>query len=229
VFPEFIEGGACVDAEEIGHPLIAAAACVRNSLRIGGETRVVLISGSNMSGKSTLMRTLGVNTVLAMCGATVRAKRLRLTPLQIGASLRVNDSLQEGHSRFYAEIEKLGRICAVAESWALNYCSDSGSKGDGGAFLFLLDELLQGTNSKDRMVGAQGVVTALVQAGAIGVVTTHDLALAEMHGLPEGAMRNMHFQDEIVEGKMRFDFTLREGVAMKSNGVELMRLIGLKV
>ena len=229
VFPEFIEGGACVDAEEMGHPLIAAATCVRNSLRIGGETRVVLISGSNMSGKSTLMRTLGVNTVLAMCGATVRAKRLRLTPLQIGASLRVNDSLQEGHSRFYAEIEKLGRICALAESCAERYCGDSGSKGDGGAVMVLLDELLQGTNSKDRMVGAEGVVRALVEAGAIGVVTTHDLALAEMQGLPPGAMRNMHFQDEIVEGKMQFDFTLREGMAMKSNGVELMRLIGLKV
>jgi hypothetical protein len=218
VFPEFVEGGAWVEAEEMGHPLIAASMCVRNSVRIGGETRVLLISGSNMSGKSTLMRTLGVNTVLAMCGAPVRAKRFRLTPVKIGASLLVNDSLQEGHSRFYAEIEKLGRICALAEG-----------EGKSGGMLFLLDELLQGTNSKDRLVGAQGVVRALVEAGAIGVVTTHDLALAEMASLPVGAMRNMHFQDEIVEGQMRFDFTLREGVAMKSNGVELMRLIGLKV
>ena len=219
VFPEFEREGACVDAEEMGHPLIAAAKCVRNSLSLGRETRVLLISGSNMSGKSTLMRTLGVNTVLAMCGAPVRAKRFRLTPLRIGASLLLNDSLQEGHSRFYAEIEKLGRICSCAE----------GESKSGGGFLFLLDELLQGTNSKDRLVGAQGVVRALVEAGAIGVVTTHDLALAEMEGLPAGAMRNMHFQDQIVDGQMRFDFTLREGVAMKSNGVELMRLIGLKV
>jgi DNA mismatch repair ATPase MutS len=180
-----------------------------------------------MSGKSTLMRTLGVNTVLAMCGAPVRAKRFRLTPLKIGASLLLNDSLQEGHSRFYAEIEKLGRICSCAES-----CADgerkSGVVGDPG-MLFLLDELLQGTNSKDRLVGAEGVVRALVEAGAIGMVTTHDLALAEMEALPQGAMKNMHFQDQIVDGQMRFDFTLREGVAMKSNGVELMRLIGLKV
>jgi ABC-type multidrug transport system fused ATPase/permease subunit len=217
VFPEFVSDGACVDAEEMGHPLIAAAKCVRNSLRLGAETRVLLISGSNMSGKSTLMRTLGVNTVLAMCGAPVRAKQFRLTPLTIGASLLLNDSLQEGHSRFYAEIEKLGRICSLAE----------GAGKDG--MLFLLDELLQGTNSKDRLVGAEGVVRALVEAGAIGMVTTHDLALADMEGLPQGAMRNMHFQDQIVEGQMRFDFTLREGVAMKSNGVELMRLIGLKV
>jgi hypothetical protein len=227
-FPEFVEGeagsrGASLEAEEIGHPLIAAAKCVRNSLRIGGETRVLLISGSNMSGKSTLMRTVGVNTVLAMCGATVRARRLRLTPLRIGASLLVNDSLQEGHSRFYAEIERLGKICALAES-----CADGEGRNSGGV-MFLLDELLQGTNSKDRMVGAEGVVRALVEAGPIGIVTTHDLALAEMGGLAPGAMRNMHFQDEIVEGQMRFDFTLREGVAMKSNGVELMRLIGLKV
>jgi DNA mismatch repair ATPase MutS len=215
VFPEFVPGEPCVEADEMGHPLIAAAKCVRNSVQIGGETRVLLISGSNMSGKSTLMRTLGVNTVLAMCGAPVRAKRFRLTPLKIGASLLVNDSLQEGHSRFYAEIEKLGRICSCATS----------SVG----MLFLLDELLQGTNSKDRLVGAQGVVRALVEAGAIGIVTTHDLALAEMDSLPPGAMKNMHFQDQIVEGQMCFDFTLRDGVAMKSNGVELMRLIGLKV
>jgi len=217
VFPEFVGDGACVDAEEMGHPLIAAAKCVRNSLKLGGETRVLLISGSNMSGKSTLMRTLGVNTVLAMCGAPVRAKRFRLTPFKIGASLLLNDSLQEGHSRFYAEIEKLGRICSLSE----------GAAKDG--MLFLLDELLQGTNSKDRLVGAEGVVRALVEAGAIGMVTTHDLALADMQGLPQGAMKNMHFQDQIVDGQMRFDFTLREGVAMKSNGVELMRLIGLKV
>jgi hypothetical protein len=215
VFPEFVGGEPSVQAEEMGHPLIAATKCVRNSLQIGGETRVLLISGSNMSGKSTLMRTLGVNTVLAMCGAPVRAKSFRLTPLKIGASLLVNDSLQEGHSRFYAEIEKLGRICSNAASCA--------------GMLFLLDELLQGTNSRDRLVGAQGVVRALVDAGAIGMVTTHDLALAEMDSLPDGAMKNMHFQDQIVEGQMCFDFTLREGMAMKSNGVELMRLIGLKV
>jgi DNA mismatch repair ATPase MutS len=222
-FPEFVRDEVCIDAEEIGHPLIPAANCVRNSLRLGAETRVLLISGSNMSGKSTLMRTLGVNAVLAMCGAPVRAKGFRLTPLKIGASLLLNDSLHEGHSRFYAEIEKLGRICSSAEK----HGSDvrAGSTG----MLFLLDELLQGTNSKDRLAGAEGVVRALVEAQAIGMVTTHDLALADMEGLPAGAMKNMHFQDQILDGQMRFDFTLREGVAMKSNGVELMRLIGLKV
>ena len=191
VFPELAHDGACVDAEEMGHPLIAAAKCVRNSLSLGGETRVLLISGSNMSGKSTLMRTLGVNTVLAMCGAPVRAKRFRLSPLKIGASLLLNDSLQEGHSRFYAEIEKLGKICSLAE----------GAGKDG--ILFLLDELLQGTNSKDRLVGAEGVVRALVEAGAVGMVTTCTTwRWPTWKGLPQGAMRNMHFQDEIVEGQI---------------------------
>jgi DNA mismatch repair ATPase MutS len=240
-FPEFVDSAAAgnsaasFEGEELGHPLIAADKCVRNSVRIGGdtvgaemlggetlggETRVLLVSGSNMSGKSTLMRTVGVNTVLAMCGAPVRARSLRLTPLRIGASLLVNDSLQSGQSRFYAEIEKLSRICRLAEE-----TSGEGAFG----MLFLLDELLQGTNSKDRLVGAQGVIGELVRAGAIGIATTHDLSLTEMAGLEGGALRNMHFQDEIVDGQMRFDFRLREGVVTRSNGVELMRLIGLKV
>ena len=221
-FPVFADGAGCFDgcfdAEEMGHPLIAAAKCVRNSVRIGGETRVLLVSGSNMSGKSTLMRTVGVNTVLAMCGAPVRAQSLRLTPMRIGASLLVNDSLQSGQSRFYAEIEKLSRICRLAES------SGAGNF----RMLFLLDELLQGTNSKDRLVGAQGVIGELVRARAIGIATTHDLSLTRMEGL-ENDLKNMHFQDEIVDGQMRFDFRLRDGVVTRSNGVELMRLIGLKV
>lgn len=229
-FPEFAQTsttkGAWMDAAGLGHPLIPAAKCVRNGVRIGGETRVLLISGSNMSGKSTLMRTVGVNTVLAMCGAPVRASSMRLSPMRVGASLLVNDSLQEGHSRFYAEIEKLSRICRLAEAHA---SEGSSTHMQSGGVMFLLDELLQGTNSKDRMAGAQGVIRALVEAGAVGIVTTHDLALADMAGLPEGALRNMHFQDQIVDGEMRFDFSLREGAAMKSNGVELMRLIGLKV
>jgi predicted ATPase len=234
VFPEFVEERGWFEAEELGHPLIAAAKCVRNSLRMGGEVRVLVISGSNMSGKSTLMRTVGVNTVLAMCGAPVRAGRLRLSALRMGASLLVNDSLQSGQSRFYAEIERLRRVCSCAESYA-GSCADGESErgesksGGGGSVMFLLDELLQGTNSKDRLVGARGVVRALVEAGAIGMVTTHDLALAGSEGLGVEGLRSMHFQDEIVDGEMRFDFRLREGVAMRSNGVELMRLIGLKV
>jgi hypothetical protein len=214
-FPEFVEGPPCFDAEQLGHPLIPVAKCVRNDISVCGETRVLLISGSNMSGKSTLMRAVGINTVLAMAGAPVRARRLQLTPLQIGASILINDSLQEGSSRFYAEITRLRRICDLAE--------------DHPPVLFLLDELLQGTNSKDRLVGAEGVVRALLASGAIGLISTHDLALTHIGEQSDSRLRNVHFQDRIEDGKMKFDFKLQDGVVTKSNGIELMRLIGLKV
>jgi len=218
-FPEFVEGAASFDGEEIGHPLVPAALCVRNDVAISGETRVLLISGSNMSGKSTMMRAIGMNVVLAMAGAPVRARRLQLTPLQVGASIRVNDSLREGSSRFYAEITRLRQILDL---------TGGDARGDP-ALLFLLDELLQGTNSKDRRIGAEGIVRALVKRGAIGLVSTHDLALTDIGGSVEGNLQNVHFQDELANGKMTFDYKLRHGVVTKSNGLELMRSIGLDV
>jgi hypothetical protein len=214
-FPEFLEGPPCFHAEQLGHPLIPAAKCVRNDVSVCEETKVLLISGSNMSGKSTLMRAVGVNTVLAMAGAPVRAQRLQLTPLQIGASILINDSLQEGNSRFYAEITRLRQICDLAERHP--------------PALFLLDELLQGTNSKDRLIGAEGVVRTLLASGAIGLISTHDLALTHIGGQQDNRLQNVHLQDEIRDGKMTFDFKLHDGVVTKSNGIELMRLIGLRV
>jgi DNA mismatch repair ATPase MutS len=176
---------------------------------------LLLVSGSNMSGKSTLLRAVGINVVLAMAGAPVRAQSLRLTPLQLGASIRINDSLQEGSSRFYAEITRLRQIFDLA--------------GGQPPLLFLLDELLQGTNSKDRRIGAEGLVRALLGRGAVGLISTHDLALTEISGLPSGQLHNIHFQDEFEDGKMKFDYQLREGVVTKSNGLALMRSIGLDV
>ena len=214
-FPEFVEGPPCFNAEQLGHPLIPAAKCVRNDVSVCGETRVLLISGSNMSGKSTLMRAVGINTVLAMAGAPVRAQHLQLTPLHIGASILINDSLQEGSSRFYAEITRLRHICDLAEK--------------NPPVLFLLDELLQGTNSKDRLIGAEGVVRALLASGAIGLISTHDLALTNIGEQRDTRLHNVHLQDEIEDGKMKFNFKLHDGVVTKSNGIELMRLIGLKV
>ncbi len=214
-FPEFAHGAASFDGEDLGHPLVPIALCVRNDVRICDETRVLLVSGSNMSGKSTLLRAIGMNVVLAMAGAPVRARRLRLTPLQVGASIRVNDSLQEGSSRFYAEITRLRQIFDLA--------------GGDPPLLFLLDELLQGTNSNDRRVGAEGIVRALVNKAAIGLVSTHDLALTDIGGSVAGRLRNVHFQDELANGRMTFDYKLRDGVVTKSNGLELMRSIGLEV
>jgi hypothetical protein len=214
-FPELVEGAASFEAASIGHPLLPSATCVRNDVAIADETRVLLISGSNMSGKSTLLRTIGINTVLAMAGAPVRAQRLRLAPLQVGANIRINDSLHEGSSRFYAEITRLRHLNELAARTP--------------ALLFLLDEVLQGTNSRDRFVGAQGVIRALLGRGAIGLVTTHDLALTEIDVAERGRLRNLHFQDELRDGRMKFDFKLHEGIVTKSNGLELMRSIGLDV
>jgi hypothetical protein len=217
-FPEIVETtepGTIFNGEEIGHPLIPSARCVRNSVRLDGETRVLLISGSNMSGKSTLLRTVGINTVLAFAGAPVRAKSLRITPLSLGTRIRSGDSLQEGLSNFYAEILRIRDVFELT----------SGGK----PLLFLFDELLEGTNSSDRRIGAESLVRALLDRHAIGMITTHDLALTEIASRYGTLIRNAHFQDFVENGQMRFDYKLHEGVVTKSNAIELMRLIGLKI
>ncbi len=218
-FPVFDQGAApqsaLFDGQDLGHPLIPDAQCVRNSVKLDAATRVLLISGSNMSGKSTLLRVVGINTVLAMAGAPVRAKSLRLTPLSVGTRLRGADSLQQGRSTFYTEILHIRRVFDLAK--------------ENLPLLFLFDELLEGTNSKDRRIGAESLLRALLQRGAIGMVTTHDLALTEIISVLGTGIRNQHFEDQVVEGKMRFDYRLRDGVVAKSNAIELMRLIGLEM
>ncbi len=214
-FPDFVERPPRLRASGLGHPLIPSERCVRNDVDISGGTRALLVSGSNMSGKSTLLRAVGINTVLAMAGAPVRARSLELTPLTVGASIRINDSLSEGTSRFYAEIARLRQLQDLASAEP--------------PLLFLLDEALQGTNSKDRRIGAEAVLRAFLGQGAIGLISTHDLALTEIRGIEEGSVRNVHFEDEIEDGRMKFDFKLRDGVVAQSNGLELMRSIGLKV
>ncbi len=216
-FPEILDPGpeprALLHGDALGHPLLASA--VPNDVRLGeGAPRVLLVSGSNMSGKSTYLRTVGVNVVLALAGAPVRAAWLRLTPLRAGATLRIQDSLQAGRSRFYAEITRLKELSDVAEG--------------GTPLLFLLDEILHGTNSHDRRIGAEAVVRGLVARGAIGVVTTHDLALTELAG-EGGSLANAHFEDQVRDGEIAFDYRLRPGVVSHSNALALMRAIGLRV
>ena len=176
---------ACFDGEELAHPLLDQSRVVRNSVRLGGDLRVLIVSGSNMSGKSTLLRTVGINAVLAQAGAPVRARRLRLSPLALGASIRALDSLQDGTSRFYAEITRLHQIMELTAG-AL-------------PVLFLLDELLHGTNSHDRRIGAEAIVRGLVERGAIGLVTTHDLALAHIAEALAPRAANVHFEDQFGE------------------------------
>ena len=227
VFPEIVslavveqQAAPLFDGEALAHPLLPRESRAANSVCLGGDEpatplRLLLVSGSNMSGKSTLLRTLGVNTVLALAGAPVCAEALVLSPLAVGASLRSRDSLQEGKSRFYAEIERLRQIVVLSEGAP--------------PALFLLDEILHGTNSHDRGVGAAAVVRGLVERGAIGVVTTHDLALARVADDLAPAAANVHFQDHLENGEIAFDYRMQPGVVTKSNALALMRAVGLEV
>jgi len=214
-FPEFTEEAPYLDAEAVGHPLLAEDRVVRNDARLGGDLRLLIVSGSNMSGKSTLLRTLGVNAVLAQAGAPVRATRLRLSPLAIGASIRVSDSLQGGVSRFYAEILRLRQILDLTSQTM--------------PVLFLIDEFLHGTNSHDRRIGSEALVRSLVTRGAIGLITTHDLALADVAEVLGNRAINVHFEDQIDNGQIHFDYRMRPGVVRKSNAIELMRQVGLEI
>jgi DNA mismatch repair ATPase MutS len=214
-FPEFAAEGPWLEGEALGHPLIPEEKVVRNDIQIGGKLRVLVVSGSNMSGKSTMLRTLGVNTVLAQAGAPVRARRLRLSPLAVGASIRLTDSLQGGVSRFYAEILRLRQILDVTAGPL--------------PVLFLIDEFLHGTNSHDRRIGAEALVRGLVERGAIGLITTHDLALADIADELGERAANVHFEDQIADGQIRFDYRMRTGVVRKSNAIELMRQVGLEI
>ena len=215
-FPTLEPHGPLFDGAGVGHPLLHEATAVRNDVSLGGPSpRVLIVSGSNMSGKSTLLRAVGANAVLALAGGPVRAERLALSVLTIGASITVGDSLQQGHSRFYSEILKIRDIVSLTKGPV--------------PVLFMLDEILHGTNSHDRKIGAQAIVRALVHAGAIGLVTTHDLALTELASRGDARARNVHFEDHIEDGRMRFDYRMRDGVVERSNALELMRAVGLDV
>ena len=219
--------GVVLDATEAAHPLLPASA-VSNSLTLSvpsvdragtavssAAAQALIVSGSNMSGKSTLMRTVGLNVVMALAGAPVRAERLRLTPMQVGTCLRHTDSLQEHRSGFYTEALRIRAICDLLNGPL--------------PVLFLFDELLSGTNSKDRRIAAEGVIRTMLDRGAVGMVTTHDLSLTEIAAIFPDRVKNVHLQDKVENGQMSFDYKLRDGVITHSNALELMRMIGLDV
>jgi hypothetical protein len=215
-FPTIVtDRPACFSGVSMGHPLLPAARMVRNDVGLDQTVRLLVVSGSNMSGKSTLLRTAGINAVLGLAGAPVRAQSLSLSPLAIGATLRIQDSLQEGRSRFYAEITRIRQLVDVA----------SGPR----PLLFLLDELFHGTNSHDRLVGAAGVLRSLLDRGAIGLITTHDLALAAIADELAPRAANVHFEDWFDNGEMRFDYRVKPGRVARSNALALMRAVGLEV
>ena len=213
VLPELVEHGPVFESIGMAHPLLSTAQAIRNDVKLGEGLQLIVLSGPNMAGKSTFIRSVGVNAVLAQCGAPVRASSLRMSPLGVAASICILDSLSGGTSRFYAEIHRL----KIAEELATGPVP----------VLFLLDELLSGTNSHDRLEGTKLIVRGLTDHGAIGIVSTHDLALAEIPATMDGRAVNCHFEDRLEDGKLIFDYKLKPGVVKTSNALELMRSIGL--
>lgn len=200
-------------SQSLGHPLLDSRTRVPFDLELGGMSeQLVIVSGSNMSGKSTLLRSVGTNAVLALAGSPVCAKRLEISSLCIACSISVHDSLRDDKSRFQAEVERLKEALDAAR--ARNT-------------LFLLDEMLGGTNSRDRLYGAQAVIKELMRAGAVGIVTTHDLALTEIANQFDERIRNVHFEEHYVDGQMRFDYKMLSGVLTRTNGINVMAALGL--
>lgn len=220
VYPDIVDD-AVFEAESLGHPLIDDAKRVSNDVKVAGPGHALVVTGSNMSGKSTLLRAIGVNVVLANAGAPVAAKKLRIGHLRVATSMRVADSLEEGTSRFYAELKKLKLVLELAR--------DSKKKSTAGTVLFLLDEILHGTNTRERLIGARAILKELLADGAMGAVSTHDLGLGELESEVPGRVRNVHFEEQVHDDVMTFDYRLREGIVQSSNALRLMRIVGLDV
>ncbi len=214
--PEIDDVAPVLAAEGLGHPLIASARRVSNDVEVGPPGTLLLVTGSNMSGKSTLLRAIGLNAVLAQTGGPVCAARLRMPPSDLQSSIRIQDSLELGLSYFMAALARLKGVVDAAER-----------PRPGRVLLYLLDEILQGTNSAERSIAVRAVARHLLDAGAIGAMTTHDLTVAEEQPLKSSA-RLVHFTEIVDEdGTMRFDYRLREGIATSRNALRLMQLIGI--
>jgi hypothetical protein len=203
------------EAVQLGHPMLPAG--VRNDIALGPEQSFFLISGSNMAGKSTLMRSIGVAAILAYAGAPIPAVSLRLSPLAIGASIALVDSLAEGKSKFLAEVERLAAIVQLSEK---------GRLGDAAPVLFLVDEIFSGTNSLDRHTAAGAVLTRLLVNGALGALSTHDLALTSLASAENRGI-NVHMASPNPADPLAFDYILKPGVNRHSNALAIIRLIGL--
>ena len=213
--PEIHETPVVV-GEALGHPLIPDERRVSNDVQVGPPGTLLLVTGSNMSGKSTLLRAIGLNTVLAQAGGCTCAVRLRLPPCDLQTSIRVQDSLELGLSYFMAALARLKGVVDAAER-----------PREGRVLLYLLDEILQGTNSAERAIAVRAVARHLLDAGAIGAMTTHDLNVAGEEPLKSSAVL-VHFTESVDEqGHMRFDYRLREGLATSRNALRLMQMIGI--
>ncbi len=212
--PVVTEEGPRFVAERLAHPLLDDA--VPNDVSLEGPGQLLLVTGSNMSGKSTLLRAIGLNTVIALAGGPASARRLSLSALHTWTSMRVQDSLEQGVSFFYAEVRRLKQVL-------------EGAAAHPRSSLVLVDEMLLGTNTRERRLASEEVLHLLVQTGCIGAVTTHDLSLAELARVPGSTLVPVHFQDVLEDGRMRFDYTLRQGVVQSTNALRVLALAGIPV
>jgi hypothetical protein len=198
-----------IEATRLAHPLIPAARRIANDITIGREERLILVTGSNMSGKTTFLRTLGVNLLMAQCGLPVCAASFVFTPLQMLTSLRISDSLQDQTSYFMAELKKLQKIIRRL--------------GTGAPSLVLIDEILRGTNSEDKTYGSEQFILKLLQYPCLSLFATHDLSLGQLEHTKPGAVRNYCFESIIEAGELYFDYRLQRGIASNRNASFLMK------
>jgi DNA mismatch repair ATPase MutS len=213
VFPSLPGGTIMFSAKKLGHPLIAAEERVSNDFEIAGKGRICVITGANMAGKSTFLRTMAVNYILAMTGAPVCASELRFSPVKLFTSMRTTDSLSNHESYFYAELKRLRLLKSEVEN--------------GEPVLFILDEILKGTNSADKSLGSKLFVKRLIESGGTGLIATHDISLGELESDYPGKVFNKCFEVEIDGENIRFDYILREGVTHKMNAALLMKQMGI--
>lgn len=214
-FPTVHEEPTPLQAEGLAHPLLAPDVRVANDVAFPTPSSALIVTGSNMAGKSTLLRSVGLNIALALAGGPVVAERFELSPVRLRASMRIDDSLQRGASYFHAELTKLRTVVGEADAEP--------------PIFFLLDELLRGTNARARHIGARAVLTHLLDRGASGLAATHDVALADLEKSYPGRIANVHFTDVMRDGEMLFDYELREGVVRTSNALRLLQMAGVEV
>lgn len=214
-FPTFKEQHFFIQGEDIGHPLIQVGKCVNNPVKIDNAGKLMLVTGSNMAGKSTYLRSVGVNSVLAMTGAPVCAKYFCLSPVQIISSMRIADNLEENTSTFYAELKKLKNII------------DKVNNNE--KVFILLDEILRGTNSLDRHTGSEAFIKQLIKHNAACIIATHDVELAEMKKVYPNNILNYHFDVQVNNDELYFDYRLKEGICTSLNASILMKKIGIEL
>ena len=210
-FPELLQSAALFEAEQLCHPLLDPVRCVPNDVALNQGSRFYLVSGSNMAGKSTFLRAIGLNAVVALAGGPVRGSSARLSQLVVCASLSITDSLLEGKSKFLAEVQRLGAMI------------EAGRRTN--RVLFLIDEILSGTNSEDRRKAAESIVDDLLAVGSVGAVSTHDLALTQIADDPERHGVLVHMESNRSDDPLAFDYRVKPGVSRQSNALEILRLV----